>query len=153
MDDKRKMTRRIGMVLAVVTGLFVAAGVVSAALLSGGGLHPAASTDMAAAVPGDLPAMEPSAGGEVVSSGVVSGEPPSSGEDAAARPEAAEEPPPCDFPDLVGKSADEDLLATTFRGRGYRVIPPGAMVTQDFSPARVNLDLDESGLIRRVWCG
>ncbi|MCB9978907.1 MAG: hypothetical protein H6862_04820 [Rhodospirillales bacterium] len=109
---------------------------------------------MAAATKSEvLPALEPSAGGEVAPSGVVSGDPPSSGDESAARTEVAEAPPPCDFPDLVGKSPDEDLLAGTLRGRGYRVILPGAMVTQDFSPARVNLDLDDKGVIRRVWCG
>lgn len=34
-----------------------------------------------------------------------------------------------------------------------RIIPPDSAVTQDFRPDRVNVDLDEDGMIIRVWCG
>lgn len=34
-----------------------------------------------------------------------------------------------------------------------RIIPPNSAVTQDFRPDRVNVDLDETGTVTRVWCG
>ena len=34
-----------------------------------------------------------------------------------------------------------------------RIIPPGTAVTQDYIASRTNVDLDESGVITRVWCG
>ena len=34
-----------------------------------------------------------------------------------------------------------------------RILPPGAMMTQDYNPTRLNFDLDGSGTITRVWCG
>ena len=36
---------------------------------------------------------------------------------------------------------------------GTRVIPPNSAVTQDYRPDRLNIDLDGSGKITRVWCG
>lgn len=34
-----------------------------------------------------------------------------------------------------------------------RVIPKDGIVTQDYRPQRVNIDLDENRAIARVWCG
>jgi hypothetical protein len=34
-----------------------------------------------------------------------------------------------------------------------RVIAPGDAVTQDFSPDRINIHVDELGIIRRLSCG
>lgn len=34
-----------------------------------------------------------------------------------------------------------------------RIIPPGTAVTMDYSPRRLNVDLDENDLIVRIWCG
>lgn len=96
------------------------------------------------------------------SSEVVSG-------DAAVVSEAAEPgvaspddkdylPPPvmpaeesCTFDEWVGKPVDEDAVKAT--GRVYRILPPGAMATMDFSPARINVDTDENGIVIRVHCG
>jgi hypothetical protein len=36
---------------------------------------------------------------------------------------------------------------------GARVIRPGDAVTEDFSPARLNIDLDATDRIARAWCG
>ncbi|SDD62782.1 Peptidase inhibitor I78 family protein [Paracoccus isoporae] len=38
-------------------------------------------------------------------------------------------------------------------GLPHRVIQPGAMVTQDYSPARLNVYVDDKGFIERVSCG
>lgn len=34
-----------------------------------------------------------------------------------------------------------------------RIIPPESAVTQDFRPDRVNVDIDEDGIVTGVWCG
>lgn len=34
-----------------------------------------------------------------------------------------------------------------------RVIRPGAPVTRDLSPSRINFDIDAGERIARVWCG
>ncbi|MGK7651401.1 MULTISPECIES: I78 family peptidase inhibitor [unclassified Roseovarius] len=34
-----------------------------------------------------------------------------------------------------------------------RVIPPGGIVTMDYNPERLNVDLDSSNTIVRFWCG
>jgi hypothetical protein len=52
---------------------------------------------------------------------------------------------------LIGQpigEVDQPSLART-----VRAIHPGQPVTQDYSPFRLNLDLDGDGVIVRVWCG
>lgn len=44
------------------------------------------------------------------------------------------------------------LAAMTFPDT-TRFIGPGDAVTMDFSPRRLNFDLDEDGVILRIWCG
>ncbi len=34
-----------------------------------------------------------------------------------------------------------------------RIIPPGAMVTTDLRPDRLNVDLDKDRVVVRLWCG
>ena len=34
-----------------------------------------------------------------------------------------------------------------------RILPPGSMMTMDHRPDRLNVDLDDSGRINRIWCG
>ena len=34
-----------------------------------------------------------------------------------------------------------------------RVLPPGAMVTMDYRPERLNVELNEDDRITRIWCG
>ena len=46
-----------------------------------------------------------------------------------------------------GRGVEADLPA------GSRVIEPGSIVTQDYLPQRINVDLDEAGNITRIWCG
>lgn len=60
----------------------------------------------------------------------------------------------CNYNDLIGIKPDENLFARLQKiGKAYRVLQPDAMMTMDYSADRVNLELDEKGLIRRVWCG
>jgi Peptidase inhibitor I78 family len=44
------------------------------------------------------------------------------------------------------------LAAMTFP-TGTRIIQPGMAVTEDYSLSRLNIDVDISGRISRVWCG
>lgn len=79
---------------------------------------------------------------------------------ACAAAAACAETPAADA-DACGASAMQDLVgadrgalaAMSFVTGMVRVIEPGMAVTQDYSPARVNFDLDGDGRIVRVWCG
>ncbi|MEQ8900879.1 MAG: I78 family peptidase inhibitor [Roseovarius sp.] len=42
---------------------------------------------------------------------------------------------------------DETISAPT------RILPPGAMRTMDHRPERLNVDIDDTGTILRLWCG
>ena len=73
----------------------------------------------------------------------------------------AEEPAPvlpsddaCGAPGLQGLVGQpRSVLATmTFAGP-VRVIEPGMAVTMDYSPNRLNIELDAGGRITRVTCG
>ena len=60
----------------------------------------------------------------------------------------------CNFKTLVGNQVTGDMRRRFEEaGRVYRVLPPGSAMTMDFSVGRVNLELDDKGVIRRVWCG
>jgi len=37
--------------------------------------------------------------------------------------------------------------------RPVRIIPPNSAVTMDHRPDRLNIDIDEDGVITRIWCG
>ena len=52
---------------------------------------------------------------------------------------------------LIGQSKNV-LAAMTFPAP-MRVIEPGSAITMDYNAERLNIDLDESGNIARVWCG
>jgi hypothetical protein len=53
--------------------------------------------------------------------------------------------------DLVGR--DRSVLAAMSLPQGTRVIEPGMPITEDYSAARLNIDLDAQGRIVRLWCG
>lgn len=56
-----------------------------------------------------------------------------------------------DLQDLVGQP--ESVLQTMRFAGPVRVIHPGQAVTMDFSPARLNIIIDEQGKIAEVRCG
>ena len=71
-------------------------------------------------------------------------------------PTVAPEPPPDDC-GASGRQVliDQPLSAfdrTTVTGP-LRIIPPGAPVTMDYSPARLNVETDARGRIVRITCG
>jgi hypothetical protein len=53
--------------------------------------------------------------------------------------------------DLVGR--EDDVLAALTLPEGTRLLSPGTPMTRDYQPGRLNIDLDTSGRITRVWCG
>lgn len=57
----------------------------------------------------------------------------------------------CDFEGWIGKPVDEAAAKET--GRIYRVLEPGAVMTMDHNPQRINVEHDDSGTVTRVWCG
>lgn len=36
---------------------------------------------------------------------------------------------------------------------GARITPTGGLISQEYSPNRMNVDLDGAGEITRIWCG
>jgi hypothetical protein len=56
-----------------------------------------------------------------------------------------------DYMHLIGRPAAE-VEAVTFE-RPVRIIPLGAAVTMEFSPARINFELDGAGNVARIYCG
>jgi hypothetical protein len=73
----------------------------------------------------------------------------------------AEPPAPVDpGPDACGASwlqgfvgKDESILAATTFAVPVRILRPGMAVTMDYSPGRLNVELDARGRIVRVYCG
>lgn len=65
-----------------------------------------------------------------------------------------EEAYPCDFAPWVGSKVTPDMLEAIKQAkRGYRILSPGASMTMDYSPARINFNLDDKGVIASVTCG
>lgn len=64
------------------------------------------------------------------------------------------EPDSCgatDLASLIGQP--EGMIRTVPMTQAYRVIPPGAIVTQEYSASRVNFYLDDTDIIERISCG
>ncbi len=51
----------------------------------------------------------------------------------------------------IGQPATVDDFAMA--GRPVRVIPDMGAVTTDYVPNRLNVELDKTGLIKRIYCG
>ncbi len=57
---------------------------------------------------------------------------------------------------VLGRPFSDMTEAEALRGSGglrTRVIPPGGVVTMDHDPMRLNIELDDTGTIRRMRCG
>jgi len=70
-----------------------------------------------------------------------------------ARAEAEEALQECKAVDLLEQVGQPGTALALELPEGSRVIEPGSIVTQDYQPQRINVDLDEEGNIARVWCG
>lgn len=68
--------------------------------------------------------------------------------------------PPPDDADACGAPGLESLLGEPAQAvtsmvlaNPYRIIAPGQAVTDDYSPGRINFELDGNGRIARIFCG
>lgn len=55
----------------------------------------------------------------------------------------------------IGRKASDDVIAaiTAWRGdKPVRVLHPDSMVTMDYRPDRLNIDLDANGIIKGLRC-
>lgn len=57
----------------------------------------------------------------------------------------------CDFSSWVGRHVNDVEVKTL--GRPYRILGPDSMATMDFSPDRINVMVDEKGIVTAVRCG
>lgn len=65
---------------------------------------------------------------------------------------ADEAGPSCAFDFLVGLNADVAQAQIASLGRPVRVLGPDSMATQDYSAERINLNVDEDGVVQSVNC-
>lgn len=75
---------------------------------------------------------------------------------AAVEPAAgdSQQEPTCAFNEYVNKEMNQTLIdGLAELDRPYRILAPGSIYTQDFSPARINFNIDEKNVILDVWCG
>lgn len=74
-------------------------------------------------------------------------------------PPAIDETAECDAApaqSLIGQAASAELGADAIKRTGARTlrwIQPGTMVTMDFRPDRLNINLDEKNVVTRLTCG
>lgn len=61
--------------------------------------------------------------------------------------------PSCAFDFLIGLRTDAALEQVRPLDRPYRVLGPNAMATMDFNADRINLHVDENGVVTDVTCG
>ena len=57
---------------------------------------------------------------------------------------------------VLGRTVDEQVISDAIVGSGAmrsRVIRPGSNVTLELDPQRLNLEVDETGRVRRLRCG
>ena len=68
-------------------------------------------------------------------------------------PEALDFTPTCGADRLQGLvGQDAGIIAEIEIDAPLRVIHPGMAVTADYNPGRLNIAVDEAGIITRVWC-
>ena len=56
----------------------------------------------------------------------------------------------------LGKNVDDEVAENARMGAGAmraRIVRPGQAVTMDADPQRLNIEVDETGRIRRLRCG
>lgn len=57
----------------------------------------------------------------------------------------------CSFLHWMGKPVNEEALKET--GRPYRILPPGSMMTMDHNEQRINVHVDDNGIVTGLRCG
>lgn len=71
-------------------------------------------------------------------------------------PVSAEIPAPvpsCAFGFLIGQTSEQAGAQIMPLNRPYRILKPGDAATQDYSADRINLNVDETGIVVSVNCG
>lgn len=53
--------------------------------------------------------------------------------------------------EMIGHPVSESKFRKT--GKKYRILPPNSMMTYDYNPKRINVHVDETGIIEDVVCG
>jgi len=136
--SKFKMAAGVSIVLTVVAALLL--GVLLPILSAGKGGYNASSSTLA---------LSPAAGdaSRVVSSPAI--------HDPAADMTAmhAMEDMPCDFGHLTGLPTETAVEAIEATKRPVRVLKPDSMATMDYSPARINVHLNDAGVVEKITCG
>ncbi|MFD1341109.1 I78 family peptidase inhibitor [Litorisediminicola beolgyonensis] len=70
--------------------------------------------------------------------------------DGATNPDTEDLCRASDYTSLVGAP----LAAVTLPAElNTRILPPGSAMTMDYRPERLNIELDEFGVITRLFCG
>ena len=60
-------------------------------------------------------------------------------------------PQACDFKQWIGTPVDEASVKAT--GRPYRILNANSMITEDYSPSRINVVVDGNNIVTEVHCG
>lgn len=64
------------------------------------------------------------------------------------------EPDSCGAGDLQHLIGQNEGMIRTVRTKGaYRIIPPGALVTQEYDSFRLDVHVDDAGTILKLSCG
>jgi len=148
MDKNKQM--RMNISLAVVVALVVVGIIIFFAIQP-------ATQETAAPVGGMVAAPDTMAeAGVAEDSLIISGAPGEIENDFAEGtvdtfPPQVEEDVFCDFAEWVGGPVPLDALEEL--GRPFRVLEPGAMATMDYLPQRINLNVDDDGIVTSVECG
>lgn len=148
MDKKKKI--RVVVIIPVVVTLLVLGGVVTLVLIAGSAKP---STVAEIQVIEGMSGVAAGAGlpvGVANAPGSIGGNPGYAGDGVPPQEVAG---PSCAFDFLIGQTSDQAVAQITPMGRPYRVLTPGSMVTQDYSAERINLMIDESGMVQSVDCG
>ncbi len=98
---------------------------------------------------------EPSFPATMAQAGAVEGY---AGEDGYDPSQAVEMPAPapapsCAFDFLLGQTFEQAEAQVRSMNRPYRILRPGDAVTDDYSADRINLNVDETGIVVSVNCG
>ncbi len=59
----------------------------------------------------------------------------------------------CLYPEVIGKKPDEVMTGHFPDDAFIRVLQPGQMVTMEYRFGRINLNVDDNGVIVSVTCG
>ena len=149
--DKKKKIRLVVLWPTVVT-VIVIGGILTFVLLAGAGkAHSETLQGSAAGAPpmavSGAPGVAPGASAGNSGAGAGGGDVPA--DQAPLPPDMT--PQACDFSQWVGKPVDEAALVAT--GRPYRILKPGDAATMDFSPARIDVETGDDGVVTKVHCG